>query len=305
MDDATLAALRTAAGAVFDIGFATLVGALATPALLHGAPAEWSAPCVRRCRRLFALAASIALAASLGWMELQAIALTDLAPGAALLAVGGVVVDTQSGRAWALATLALLAGLVLALSAAVRARPLPARWLAPVVVVVAAAHAGAGHAGANGWGWPTLVMTLHLLAIGVWAGAVFAAALAVLRADAHADGGARYATRLSMLAGAALAGVVATGVLSAWHGLGGALAPLEPATATPWGSVLDVKLALVATAVALGGFNRVVVLPALRATPAAAAPWRRFTGVLRLEAGVLLAALVAAALLANGEPPAV
>jgi hypothetical protein len=46
-------------------------------------------------------------------------------------------------------------------------------------------------------------------------------------------------------------------------------------------------------------------MPALLAKPGSPTPWRRFTGVLRLEAVVLLAALVAAALLANGEPPAV
>ena len=59
------------------------------------------------------------------------------------------------------------------------------------------------------------------------------------------------------------------------------------------------KLALVAIAVALGGFNRFAVMPSLPAS------WPRFARVLRVEAVVLLAALVAAAVLANGEPPAV
>jgi putative copper resistance protein D len=62
--------------------------------------------------------------------------------------------------------------------------------------------------------------------------------------------------------------------------------------------LLDAKLALVAIAVALGGFNRFAVMPSL---PRA---WPRFVRVLRVEAAVLLAVLVAAALLANGEPPA-
>jgi len=88
-----------------------------------------------------------------------------------------------------------------------------------------------------------------------------------------------------------------TGGATAWHGLGGSLAPLAPATASAWGVALDLKLVLVAIAVALGGFNRWVVLPSL---PAA---WCRFAWVLRLEAGVLAAVLVVAAILANGEPP--
>ena len=302
MDDATLATLRTAAGAVFDAGFATMVGALASAVLLQDASSAWAAQRRRRCRRLFMLACGATLLASLAWMEVQAIALTELSPGAALLAAGDVVVDTRFGRAWAAGALALIVGSVL--SAASRYRAAPLRWLALVTTVVAISHACAGHAGATGLGWPTLVMTLHLLAIGAWSGAVFAATTTVLRAKPDAVDGARYVTRLSTLAGAALAGVVLTGILSAWHGLGGSLAPLLPATATTWGIVLDLKLGLVATAIALGGFNRIAVMPTLLAMPASPAPWRRFTGVLRLEAVVLLAALVAAAMLANGEPPA-
>jgi putative copper export protein len=162
MDDATLAALRTAASALFDIGLATMIGALATAALLRDASSAWAAQRRRRCQRLFTLACTATLVASVAWMELQAITITELSPGPALQAVAGIVVDT-----------------------------------------------------------------------------------------------------------------------------------------------LDVKLGLVAAAVALGSFSRIVVMPALLATTGSPSPWRRFTGVLRLEAVVLLAALVAAALLANGEPPAV
>ena len=59
-----------------------------------------------------------------------------------------------------------------------------------------------------------------------------------------------------------------------------------PASGSPWGLVLDVKLALVAIAVALGGFNRFVVMPSL---PGA---WLRFVRVLRVESAVLAAVLV-------------
>jgi hypothetical protein len=40
MDDATSAAVRTAAGALFDIGFAAMAGAPATRALLNDAASE-------------------------------------------------------------------------------------------------------------------------------------------------------------------------------------------------------------------------------------------------------------------------
>jgi hypothetical protein len=52
MDDATLAALRTAASALFDVGLATMIGALATAALLrdassmHHLTVNGKSPCV-------------------------------------------------------------------------------------------------------------------------------------------------------------------------------------------------------------------------------------------------------------------
>ena len=296
MDDSTLAALRSTATALFDTGVAAMLGALATPALLRDASSAWAARRLRRCRTLFGAAGVLALAASLAWMWAEAIAMTDLPPGAALLATGGIAVDTGFGRGWAVATLALVAGL--ALARACRYRAMPLRTLALTVVVVVAAHASAGHAGATGLGWRVPAMAVHLLATGLWAGGVFAAALVVLRGEPDPIDCARYAARLSTLATAALVGVAATGVAVAWHGLGGSLAPLAPAAASSWGLALDVKLALVAIAVALGGFNRFVVLPRM---PGASA---RFARVLRVEAGVLLAVLAVAAWLAGGEPPA-
>ena len=296
MDDATLAALRTASSAVFDIGFAAMVGALATPVLLQDGASDWAMRRARRCRGLFAGAGFVALAASLAWIALQAIALTELPPVAALAAVGGIVADTAFGRAWAIATLALVSAL--ALAGAFRYRRLPRRTLALLLVIVAVAHASAGHAGANGFGWLVPALAVHVLATGLWAGGVFAAALTVLRGKPDAVDGARYATRLSTLATWALAGVVLTGAAIAWHGLGGSLTPLAPVSELSWGVMLDAKLALVAVAIALGGFNRLAVMPRLPGS------LPRFARVLRVEAVVLLAALAAAAWLANGEPPA-
>jgi len=296
MDDATLATLRTAASALFDVGFAAMAGALATPALLHDSSSGWAARRARRCRGLFTAAAGTALVANLAWMALQAIAMTEASPAEALLAVGGIVADTGFGRAWAASTLALVAGLVLA--GACRYRAFPLRGLGVALAVVATAQACTGHAAADGLGWLVPTLAVHRIATGLWAGGVFAAVLVVLRESPDAVDGARYARRLSALATAALAAVVVTGAASAWHALGGSLAPLAPASATPWSIALEAKLALVLLAVALGAFNRFALLPAL---PAA---WPRFARVLRVEAAVLGAALAAAAWLAGGEPPA-
>ena len=292
MDDATLAGLRTAASAVFDIGFATMVGALAVRSLLSDAASDWALRCARRCRRLFLRACVLALAASLAWMVLEAMAMTDAPPSQALAAIGGIVADTPFGRAWLVATAALAASLALVATHQRRAPPL--RALALAATIVAIAHASAGHAGADGVGVLALVMSAHLMATALWAGGVVATVLCVLRGDAHPGDAARVAGRLSTLATVALGVVVLTGGASAWHGLGASVAPLAT---SPWGLLLDAKVALVAAAVALGGFNRFIAMPAL---PRA---WPRFARVLRVEAVVLVAALVAAALLANGEPP--
>ena len=297
MDDATLAALRTAASAVFDVGFAALAGALLTRALLNDAASDWALRCRRRCRRLLLRASVLALAASLAWMAVQAVSMTELPWGEAMLAIVGIVRDTPFGRAWAIVVLALVVAIALVVTHQRRATPLVK--LAIAAAVIAAAHASAGHAGANGPGVITLVMAVHVLATAAWAGVVFAAALCLPRGDVPAVDGPGYARRLSMVATASLAVVVLTGGAGAWHELGGTLAPMSPATRTDWGVVLDVKLALVAVAIALGGFNRFVVMPSLPSG------WRRFERVLRIEAVVMLLILVAAAVLANGEPPAV
>ena len=293
MDDATLATLRNAAAAAFDVGFAGMVGALAMLALLGDATSDWAARGARRCRGLFMAAALLALAAEFAWIAAQAALLVDPPTWDA---VGGLVADTAFGRAWAAATLVLAA--CAALAHAKRYRPMPVRVLGVGVTVVAVAHAGGGHAAAASLDWPLPTMAVHALATGLWAGAVSAAVLAVWREVPHGVDGPRCAQRLSRLATAALVGVGATGVASAWHGLGGSLTPLEPASGSSWGLLLDAKLALVAVAVLLGAFNRFVVMPSL---PDA---WPRFVRVLRVEAVVLLAVLVVAAWLANGEPPA-
>ncbi len=297
MDDATLATLRTAASAVFDAGFAAMVGALLARALLNDAASDWALRCRRRCRRLLLRASLLALAASLAWMAVQAVAMTELPWGESMLAVGGIVRDTPFGRAWAVAVLALGAAIALVVLHQRRATPLAK--LAIAAAVIAAAHASAAHASANGLGVLTLAMAVHVLATASWAGVVFAAALCLPRGEFPAVDGPTYARRLSTTATASLAVVALTGGASAWHELGGTLAPMTPSTSTDWGVVLDAKLALVAVAIALGGFNRFVVMPSLPSR------WRRFERVLRIEAMVLLAVLVAAAVLANGEPPAV
>ena len=319
MDDATLAALRTAAAAVSDIGFAALAGALATTTLLRGARSDWARRGARLARTTFAVATAMALVAGFAGMWVQAMSMTESSAWDAIAGAPDVIVGTQFGHAWGGGIVALLACAALA----VRWRFVPPRrggWIAAAIAiaVLAVARASAGHAGASGFGWPTAAMAVHLLAIGAWSGAAIVGALVVGGAptrdgDAPLAGadGARYLARLSRLATAALALVMLTGGATAWHEAGGRIGTLLPAAgASAWTWTLDVKLVLVGVAVALGGFNRFATLPPLVAALASSgapvdAPWRRFARILRVEAVVLLAVLVAAAVLANGEPPVV
>ncbi len=317
MDDAALDALRTAAGAVVDIGVVAVIGALATGGLLRGEGSGWAASRARVTRRAMGVAAGTALAGALAWLVVEAISMTELAPWAAIAQAWPIVTGTRAGALWAL-QVGMLAACI-GLGAIGGRGPRGTAVAALAVVVLAGARASAGHAGAAGVDAQTVVMTVHLLATGAWAGAVIVGALVVLRPDGHGhehpsasdrQAVARYLSRLSSLATAALALVVLTGAASGWHALGGRVGALLPAAAAPaWAGVLDVKLVLVAVAIALGAFNRFRTLPPLLAALAtprgdAAVPRRRFVRVLRVEAVVMLAVLVAAAILANIEPPA-
>lgn len=225
-------------------------------------------------------------------------------------AMGAMLADSHFGMAWAIG--------MGALAAAVATAVMPLRqWLRALawfnVIALAVAfytRCMVSHAAADGDFSLTMVVDwVHLCLMGVWVGAVFVAALVTLSAPvpAHAADRAHVAghiENLSTLATFALVGIVATGVFSAWHNLGS----IAGLTGHAYGSVLQLKLVLVAIAVLLGGVNRFIVMPSLlaglRAPYAdAAAPLRRFTLNLRIEAAVLLAVLIAAAFLSATAPP--
>jgi putative copper resistance protein D len=299
------------ATAALDLAIALIVGAAATLAM-EGDLGSRTSPRGIAVVRLFRVACVLGLCASFALAWMRAIDMTELAPWAALAQVPTMLRETHFGRAWSLAFT-----MWVVLAALAWWRPPPdrrrlARALA-VCAVLAVARASAGHAGGSGdWG-PLLVGGAHLFAIGLWSGCVFVAAMDFRRGSASSDPPssafvalrARCYARLSSLATVALAVVVATGLAQAWRALGG----WEPLVSSGYGRLLDVKLVLVAMAVALGGINRFVYLRRLVAAASSVREGLRalrgFEVVLRIEALVLFAALVVAAALANSEPPAV
>ena len=100
--------------------------------------------------------------------------------------------------------------------------------------------------------------------------------------------------------------IVGTGLFNAWRGVGSTANLVGSA----YGNTLLVKVAVVAVAVVLGGLNRFQAMPRLltalqspHGSPARSQ--HRFVQVLRIEAVVLFAALVAAAVLSSSPlPPA-
>lgn len=142
----------------------------------------------------------------------------------------------------------------------------------------------------------------HLLAVALWVGGL--ASLVLVLATAAVPDRGRLAQavvpRFSAVAGGSLGVVVLTGLYSAWL----QVPALRALTATPYGRALLVKLALVTLIVALGAFNRFVVVPRLRGRAVeperpVARLLRVASGELALGAGVLLIVAVLTAL-----PPA-
>jgi putative copper resistance protein D len=277
----------TGATVVLDLALALAVGAAMASVWLANGASAWSRSRLGMIRpvRLGAIAIAVVAMGLLLLFESALMAEVPLTEAGA--AARSMLMETHYGMAWALALLNLFALGVFLYSRS--------------MVSHAAANGDVSIAAVADW--------IHLCLISVWVGEVCIAGLLALAAPAGgvvADRAeaASYVESLSLSATLALAGIVATGLFSAWRNLGS----IAGLSGNSYGSVLLVKLALVALAVLLGGFNRFVVRPALladlrRVDESGSLSQRRFARVLRIEAVVLLAVLVAAAVLSSTSPP--
>lgn len=172
-----------------------------------------------------------------------------------------------------------------------------------LLAAFAATRASMGHAGEEGW-WtaPHVAETVHLFAIAVWTGAVIVSAWLALR-PAHMQAlphsaTAQYLERMSQAAMVAVIAIAATGIYSSWHRVGST----EHLLHTQYGYTLLAKVGLVLGAIALGGYNKFLGLPAAAESTSGLAVVRL---VLQIEAVLLLGALAAAAYLTVQQPPTV
>jgi putative copper resistance protein D len=174
--------------------------------------------------------------------------------------------------------------------------------IAALLLLVAAARVAIGHAFEQGpFSVAVAVEWLHLLLMALWTGIVFVAGWLVLphalANDAPPSGErAAYLASMSNWAAAALAAILASGAYNAYRVLGSPRDRVD----VDYGNVLLFKLVLVLVAIALGGFNKLVGLPAAAASQAGL---RKVIAVLRIESIALLLVLIAAAALTGSAPP--
>lgn len=296
---------QTALSALTNVAFAFAVGsmlferwlavdgALVSSSSSHQA---WSRARASQIAAAFAL-----LLADAGWLLYESASMSGAGLGSAFAVMPDVIGQTHVGRAWCVA----FGGTVLLLLAALMYRGGRAGrivlWLA--VLMHAAGAAMLGHAADAGVvSLAAALQFAHLVSTAIWGGVVLAGGFLVLPAlDTSKTRTAliRLAERISKISLLSFCVVLATGLAGAGRGLGGDLAALRSST---WGHVLTLKLALVLLALVLGGLNRTSALPRLRRT-ASTMDAHTFRNVLHLEAFVMLAVFVAAAVLAQCPPP--
>jgi putative copper resistance protein D len=268
----------------------------------------WQARVVARARWM-ALTALLAGVAALAWQAALAEGRPDAAwsPGSLVR----IALETTAGHVWiARQALLLLLAAFLALGARLEA---PIDWLAvrgEMLLLGAAALvllAASGHAVAvePGTGLAILVDGLHLLAAGVWIGALVPLAGLLRAAGSEAGAESRpyavlAARRFSRVALVAVAVLLASGAVNAATHVGSVAGLIG----TTYGRLLAAKLALLAPVLALAAVNRRRLLPALsgEATAVGRPAMRRLAAFLAVESGLALLLLVLVAAMGTTPP---
>jgi putative copper resistance protein D len=295
-----------------NLALAIAVGAGLSRLSLADSGSPWARLQASRLSRASLTALTTATLASICVLWLEAAAMAEVPVSQAGDATWSMLTATHLGIAWTIGIGALIfsAGAVAPGTHGRRPRRLIALNLLGLVVFLFT-RSMVSHASANG-DFSVLMIAdwIHLVLICVWTGEIFVSGFLILashpggRTDDR-DDCARYIESLSTSATLALAGILATGLYGAWHNVGTPSALIGNA----YGTTLLLKLALVALAVMLGGINRFFVMPSLIAalhekdSASTSAALQRFTLILRVEAGVLLGALILAAILSSTSPP--
>ena len=293
------------------IGAATLFG---TPLfLIYAPPSAASAPEVSPpwVRPLAGVAALIVLIGAAVYLCVQT---AMMAGDTAAATDPGLLTGVLTESAMGFAVLARLAAAVLALIAAAALKPGRPLWflLSTLGAVALLSFAWTGHGAATEGvgGWAHLIADLvHLLAAGVWIGALVAFAILLVR-PSHVDGTHakalhRALKNFSGIGSAVVAIIVATGLVNSWFLVGPSR--LAGLFNTPYGLLLLVKLAAFGGMVLLAVGNRFAHTPALARTAAGGAvepALRTLRTSVWLETALGFAVLVLVAILGMLAPVA-
>ncbi len=180
-----------------------------------------------------------------------------------------VLSATRFGHIW-IARVPLLIGLWLLWGAGWLWRE-RARFIGGIMLLgllaIAFTRSETGHPADHGsFRFPVFVDWIHLVAAGLWIGALFSIALFVFPTlrrrlqEGKRERPAVIFSRLSTLAGVGLGLILVTGIYTAWQQLGSWSAFVT----STYGEVLLVKLGLVLVLVLIGVYNRYVRLPEIR-----------------------------------------
>jgi copper resistance protein D len=302
MMESPLVAAQIALAAVQNVLFATAAGMLACSVI--GKRSGMVAPAALRIPQAVVTLA-LALAA-LAYLWLQAAVMSGSPLAEAGPAVVAVLTASHFGVAW---SVGFIGALLAVLSRLPERRGLS--LFAAGLVAWVAGKAAASHAADSGdFSVREMIHVVHLGATALWAGSVIVAAVLLRRFTRASHGGApepsaAFCAQLSHLATTALLVVLITGVYNVMQDTAHASQPLF---GMAWGRVLAAKLTCVVLAIALGGWNRMVVLPALcaRAEQHDAAGYlalqRSFDRWLTIEAFIMLAVLTIAGVLGHTSP---
>ena len=304
----------TIATLLLNFCLAALVGAVLTSWQIGSADSAWSRWRHQRqlqLRRLMLISSAGIVTVMIALLVIETATIAELRWYEVFSSIPEVLTSTHFGRTWIAGMCLIVLNLLLNLLAASHLRTLLGMLLLAGFVISRSLVSHAVSAGA--FSWQVAIDASHLLLVSVWLGEVLIGGFVMLHIacgpspDDRRDCG-RYVAQLSTSATIALAGILVTGIINSWRGIG-SVAGLQHLTDNAWGWVLLFKISGVAVAAVFGALNRWGALPDLllhlRSSSLASVPaQRRFALTLQIETLVLTAVLFAAAMLTNSAPPA-
>lgn len=300
-------ALTVAVAALWDSGYAVIVGALLSTWWLREIPAfaEQSAGATTpvlglRLRRVAVTCLGVLIVCHLvrPWFVASSMS-GSTGFREALALVPTILSSTRQGGLWYANSLALLVCLGVHWFSKGRAAPTSIWMEIAALCVLAATKAASSHASEEGDF--TLAETsqfLHILATSVWAGAIVVSGLIVVPRLAALDATSAlwtYGRQLSRIVTWALAALLVSGLYTSWHDMHGHINTLWTGA---WGRTLFVKGAFVGFAALLGSLTRFRCLR----RPASRGRALTMARLLRSEAAVMGVILCISGLLANTNP---